>query len=233
MPDLTLSYSEIALRLIITVILCGIIGFEREIRDQPAGFRTHILLGIGATLFTLISAYGFEPFLRADNVRFDPSRIAAQIVTGVGFLGAGTIIQRGRDIRGLTTAASLWAVAAIGTAVGAGYLFGAAATTIVVMAALLGLRRVRTSLISPLRVEHSELNFTLEDPGSDPSNVIDILTRHSITVRNMDTEVTEGRAHYKLQILIHPPHDVHGALGEIARLSGVEKVSVTGLHNID
>ena len=84
----------------------------------------HILLGLGATLFTLVSAYGFEPFTRAalesGGLQFDPTRISAQIVTGVGFLGAGAIIRRGGDVRGLTTAASLWATAAIGMAVGAG-----------------------------------------------------------------------------------------------------------------
>jgi putative Mg2+ transporter-C (MgtC) family protein len=143
----------VALRLVLTVVLCGAIGFEREVRDQPAGFRTHILLGLGATLFTLVSAYGFEPFTRAalgsGGLQFDPTRISAQIVTGVGFLGAGAIIRRGGDVRGLTTAASLWATAAIGMAVGAGYLFGAAATT--ALAELSGLPEVSRVSLTGLR----------------------------------------------------------------------------------
>lgn len=93
MEGLEISYGEVALRLLVSVVLCGLVGFEREVRDQPAGFGTHILLGLGATLFTLVSAYGFEPFMQAatsrTGVTFDPTRIAAQIVTGVGFLGAG------------------------------------------------------------------------------------------------------------------------------------------------
>ena len=131
MAELTITYPEIVVRLLISAALCGVIGFERETRDQSAGFRTHILLGLGAALFTLVSAYGFTAFTEAAlesggrGIQFDPTRITAQIVTGVGFLGAGAIIRQGTDVRGLTTAASLWATAAIGTAVGAGYFFGA------------------------------------------------------------------------------------------------------------
>ncbi|HET7480331.1 MAG TPA: MgtC/SapB family protein, partial [Rubrobacteraceae bacterium] len=136
MAELTISYWEVLIRLLATVVLCGAIGFERETRDQSAGFRTHILLGLGAALFTLVSSYGFEAFTRAAlesggrGIQFDPTRIAAQVVTGIGFLGAGAIIRQGIDVRGLTTAASLWAAAAIGMASGAGYYFGAAATTV-------------------------------------------------------------------------------------------------------
>ena len=122
--ELTVSYGEIVARLLITTALCGAIGFERETRDQSAGFRTHIL-GLGAALFTLVSAYGFAPFTEVAlesggrGIQFDPTRIAAQIVTGIGFLGARAIIRQGTDVRGLTTAASLWAAAAIGMAAGA------------------------------------------------------------------------------------------------------------------
>src|SRR3712207_7167509 len=141
-------------RLLATVILCGLIGLERETRDQAAGFRTHILLGLGAALFTLVSAYGFPEFTRAAiesggrGVQFDPTRIAAQVVTGVGFLGAGAIIRRGLDVRGLTTAASIWSAAAIGMAAGAGFYFGAVATTAVVLATLYLLRSVRVFVAS-------------------------------------------------------------------------------------
>lgn len=172
MAELTIPYWEIALRLLLTVVLCGAIGFEREVRDQPAGFRTHILLGLGATLFTLVSAHSFEPFMRAalgsGGLQFDPTRISAQIVTGVGFLGAGAIIRRGGDVRGLTTAASLWATAAIGMAVGAGYLFGAAATTALAMATLYALRSFRSSVIYPLRLDSAGLEITLNEPDSGP-----------------------------------------------------------------
>ena len=209
MAELTIPYWEIALRLLLTVVLCGAIGFEREVRDQPAGFRTHILLGLGATLFTLVSAYGFEPFTRAalgsGGLQFDPTRISAQIVTGVGFLGAGAIIRRGGDVRGLTTAASLWATAAIGMAVGAGYLFGAAATTALAMTTLYALRSFRSSVIYPLRLDSAGLEITLNEPDSGPQDALKVLRRHGITVRTVDAEIDEERALYKLQVRIPHP----------------------------
>ena len=172
MSELTVSYGEIVARLLITTALCGAIGFERETRDQSAGFRTHILLGLGAALFTLVSAYGFAPFTEAAlesdgrGIQFDPTRIAAQIVTGIGFLGAGAIIRQGTDVRGLTTAASLWAAAAIGMAAGAGYYFGAAATTVIVVAALYLLRQVRNALLARFRTEYAVMTVSFPDTGA-------------------------------------------------------------------
>ena len=121
MPEL--STAEALLRLLIAAGLGGAIGLERELRDHEAGFRTHLLVSLGACVFTLVSAYGWTDwtFSQRSGVVFDPTRIAAQIVTGVGFLGAGAIIVRGISVRGLTTAATLWAVAAIGMAAGTGY----------------------------------------------------------------------------------------------------------------
>src|SRR3982751_4148656 len=119
----SLSGWESLLRLAIAAGLGGAVGFERELRDREAGIRTHLLVSLGSALFTIGSAYGFHEFLAGGGniVRADPSRIAAQIVTGIGFLGAGAIIREGLSVRGLTTAASLWIVAAIGMAAGAGY----------------------------------------------------------------------------------------------------------------
>jgi putative Mg2+ transporter-C (MgtC) family protein len=119
---------------VVAAALGGAIGLERELDEKAAGLRTHILVSVGSALFTLVGAYGFTGFT---NGSVDPSRIAAQIVTGVGFLGAGVIFRQGFTIRGLTTAASLWLVAAIGMAAGAGYWKGA---VIAAGAALLSLR---------------------------------------------------------------------------------------------
>jgi putative Mg2+ transporter-C (MgtC) family protein len=197
----------------------------------------HILLGLGATLFTLVSAYGFEPFTRAalesGGLQFDPTRISAQIVTGVGFLGAGAIIRRGGDVRGLTTAASLWATAAIGMAVGAGYLFGAAVTTALAMATLYFLRSFRSSVIYPLRLDAAGLEITLKEPGSGPESTLEVLRRHDITVRTIDVELDEEHARYKLQVRIPPPHDVHPALAELSGLPEVARVSLTGLRGFE
>jgi putative Mg2+ transporter-C (MgtC) family protein len=119
-----------ALRLGLALALGGLIGWQRESAEKPAGFRTHILVCVGAALFTLISAVGFF------GTGADPARVASNIVVGIGFLGAGTIWRTGVTVQGLTTAASLWTVAAIGTAVGVGYYAGAILTTAIVAAVL-------------------------------------------------------------------------------------------------
>ena len=239
MSELTISYGEVAVRLLITAVLCGVIGFERETRDQSAGFRTHILLGLGAALFTLVSAYGFTEFTEAAlqsggrGIQFDPTRIAAQIVTGIGFLGAGAIIRQGMDVRGLTTAASLWAAAAIGMAVGAGYYFGAAATTIVVIAALYVLREVRNRLLPRLRTDFGVLNVTFSDMGSEINEVVGTLERHSVEIRSLGAEIEGGRATYTIQLRIPPRRGMQEALQEISALSAVQRVSVSGLREVE
>src|SRR2546430_13381915 len=121
---------EAVLRLVVAAGLGAAIGLERELREREAGIRTHLLVSLGSALFTIVSAYGFHEFLTsgASVVRADPTRIAAQIVTGIGFLGAGAIIREGLSVRGLTTAATLWVVAAIGMACGAGWYWAALVT---------------------------------------------------------------------------------------------------------
>src|SRR4051794_24743248 len=122
---------HVVLRLGVAALLGGAIGVERELRDREAGIRTHLLVSLGSALFTIVSAYGFHEFLAsgASVVRADPTRIAAQIVTGIGFLGAGAIIREGLSGRGLTTAATLWGVAAIGIASAAGGYWSAGSRT--------------------------------------------------------------------------------------------------------
>jgi putative Mg2+ transporter-C (MgtC) family protein len=127
---------ELAGRLVVGLVLGAAIGFERELHRQPAGFRTHSLVALGAALFTIISAYGFA------GAAVDPTRIAAQIVSGIGFIGAGAILQYRGNIRGLTTAASLWSVAAVGMAAGAGLLVVAAIGTGLILVVLSLLDRV-------------------------------------------------------------------------------------------
>jgi putative Mg2+ transporter-C (MgtC) family protein len=238
-PELTISEFEVVVRLLVTVGLCGLIGFERETRDQSAGFRTHILLGLGAALFTLVSAYGFAAFTEAAlesggrGLQFDPTRIAAQIVTGIGFLGAGAIIRQGFDVRGLTTAASLWATAAIGMAVGAGYYFGAVATTVVVVLSLYLLREFRARIIQRFQTSFAVLNVTFLETGGDISGVVETLERYGIEVRGLDAELEEGSARYTIQLSIPPRQSVQDALREIVALPGVRRVNVSGLHEVE
>lgn len=132
------DFDVMLLRILLATLLCGMIGFERELKKHSAGFRTHILVGVGACLMMLLSIYGFEAYImQYDNIRFDPARIPSYVISGIGFLGAGTIMVHGMTIRGLTTAASIWTVAGIGLVVGAGLYPLAILATLVVLISLI------------------------------------------------------------------------------------------------
>lgn len=133
-------------RLVLAAIFGTIIDLDREYREKEAGFRTHFLVSLGSALMMIVSQYGFSEILTHDGVSLDPSRIAAQVVSGIGFIGAGTIIFNHQIVRGLTTAASLWATAGIGLTAGAGMSWLALAATILTLVALEGLSLVFRSL---------------------------------------------------------------------------------------
>jgi putative Mg2+ transporter-C (MgtC) family protein len=135
---------QMVLRLVLTLVLSGFIGLERQVHRRDAGLRTHILVALGSCLIMLTSLYVFDIY--KDQVALDPVRIAAGVVTGIGFLGAGTIIRESDGVRGLTTAASLWVSAGIGLAVGVGFIKIAAWTTLLVLLVLYFLRYIETPL---------------------------------------------------------------------------------------
>lgn len=138
---------ENSIKIVMILILAGIIGWDREQHGRPAGFRTHILVGIGSTIIMIVSIMLFEKFPGADG---DPGRIAAQVVSGIGFLGAGTILVQGSTVKGLTTAASLWTTAAIGLAVGGGFYYTAIIATFIVFISLVFLNSIefgRTKIV--------------------------------------------------------------------------------------
>jgi putative Mg2+ transporter-C (MgtC) family protein len=161
----TISNWELLARLAVAAGLGGAVGIERELRDREAGIRTHLAVSLGSALFTVVSAYGFEDFVRAGDT-VDPTRIAAQIVTGIGFLGAGAIIRSGLSVRGLTTAASLWIVAAIGMAAGAGYYWAAVLGTALTVFALGPLRVLAYRALEPLRPAERRLVVELKEGTS-------------------------------------------------------------------
>lgn len=144
-----ISDREVVWRLLLAVLLSGLVGLERETSGRAAGFRTHILVCVGSTLIMLTALHLME-FLRG-VVAVDPGRFAAQVVSGIGFLGAGTIIQIRDSVKGLTTAASLWTAAGIGLAIGSGFYVGALATTALVLAVLFILSRVERRVVGSKR----------------------------------------------------------------------------------
>jgi len=136
---------DLVLRLLLAAVLGSLIGVERERLAWTAGLRTHMLVSVGACLCMIVSAYGFNSVL-GPHIILDPSRVAAQVVSGVGFLGAGSIILRNEVVKGLTTAASLWAVAAVGLAVGGGLYVAAIAATLIILIILAGVKPLEERL---------------------------------------------------------------------------------------
>nr|MBS4170670.1 Uncharacterized protein [Neochlamydia sp. AcF95]NGY94370.1 hypothetical protein [Neochlamydia sp. AcF84] len=146
-----LPAEEMILRLLLSGLLGGLIGFERERLSWVAGLRTHMLVCLGSTLIMLVSQYAFHEVVHEGLINLDPSRVAAQVVSGIGFLGAGTILFLKNVIRGLTTAASLWAVAAVGLAIGGGLYLAAVSTTLLILIILAGIKPLEKRFIKKNR----------------------------------------------------------------------------------
>lgn len=218
----TLNWDESLLRLALAAVLGGLIGVERELREREAGLRTHLLVALGSALFTIVGAYGFHEFLNsgASVVRADPTRIAAQIVTGIGFLGAGAIIRQGLSVRGLTTAATLWVVAAVGLAAGAGYYSVAVITTALVLIALYPLRLIAYKLIVRFRPEDGRLLVELP-AGTPPGDVIDEVERLGARLSSLDVSQEGDRRRLELDVVL-PRETSHTRV--ITRIAELDKV---------
>ena len=218
----SLSWEESLLRLALAAVFGGAVGLEREFREREAGFRTHMLVSVGSALFTIASAYGFRDFLvnGGSLVRTDPTRIAAQIVTGIGFLGAGAIIRQGLSIRGLTTAATLWVVAAIGLTTGAGYYSAAAITTLLVIVSLWPLRIIAHRVLSRFRAETNRLAVQLP-AGASPGPFIEALERQGAHLQTLEIGHEADRRTVLLDVSLPPESD---APAIVARLSELEDV---------
>jgi putative Mg2+ transporter-C (MgtC) family protein len=219
----TLNWDESLLRLALAAVLGGLIGVERELREREAGLRTHLLVALGSALFTIVSAYGFHAFLTsgASVVRADPTRIAAQIVTGIGFLGAGAIIRQGFSVRGLTTAATLWVVAAVGLAAGAGYYSAAIITTALVLVALYPLRIAAYRMMRRFRPEDGRLLVELP-AGEPPGAVIDAIAGMGARLGAIDVSQEGDRRRLELDLVL--PRDTP-APQLVARIADVEHVA--------
>jgi putative Mg2+ transporter-C (MgtC) family protein len=177
-------------RLSIVVVLSGLIGFEREVRNRPAGLRTHILVGLGSCLLMLLSLYGFDSFFAENNngiVNMDPGRIPSYVISGIGFLGAGTIIVQGNmSVRGLTTAASIWVVAGIGLVIGAGMYFEGIITTAIVIFTLFVLNKIEKLLENK---DHSiEMTIIAEQKEGALSEIKSLIDSHDIKILKTDIE---------------------------------------------
>jgi putative Mg2+ transporter-C (MgtC) family protein len=179
-----ISHVDLTLRLILSLILGGSIGLEREWSNHPAGLRTHILVCLGSTTIMLLSMYGFsEFFINEPSLRGDPARLAAQVISGIGFLGAGAIMRTGSTVSGLTTAASIWVVAAIGLAVGAGFYYVSIVTVILVLFCLFVLNHWEKYLNR--KRNRDEFTVKVLDDPECLSEVINCLVELKIQIRHI------------------------------------------------
>ena len=219
--------TEFILRLFVAAILGGAIGLERGYRAKEAGFRTHFLVALGSALFMIISQYGFMGILsnQGINIRLDPSRIAAQVVSGIGFIGAGTIIFQKHVVRGLTTAAGLWVTAAIGMTCGSGMYFLAITATVMVLICLEVLNYVMQ------RFGTRNVAITFSSPSLD--FVRDVLDRFrhdgmGIDSYNMREEDNTDNPHYTVSIEVKVRRDRYESriLSIMEELDGVRIESI-------
>lgn len=208
---------------------CGaLIGLERESRNQLAGMRTHALVAAGAAIFTLAGAYGFSDVHRGPNV--DPMRVAAQIASGIGFIGAGAIIRDRGNVRGITTAAALWTSAAIGLAAGAGLWSLVAAGALVTLVVLIVLRGVRTRLVVPLTTPLRTVDIQYEKGHGTLGPVMEAIRETGGEFDDLNIEDADGGSTRKVIISVRVPEP--DDLGDVAReLSELPEVISCKVHD--
>ena len=197
---------DFALRLFVAGAMGVLIGLEREYRAKEAGYRTHFLVALGSALMMIVSQYGFMEVLKTDLIRLDPSRIAAQVVSGIGFIGAGTIILQKQIVRGLTTAAGIWATSGIGLAVGAGmYAVGISATLLV----LLGLETL-SYFFKSIGLRNMMIDFSTDDKEAIKRVSKKFNTRNYVVVSYEMTEAyTNGKNVYHVSMVVKAKRRSH------------------------
>jgi len=215
----------VAIRLALAVFLGGMVGYEREASHRPAGLRTHILVALGSALIMLVSIFIFEVFQGYASV--DPGRIAAQVVSGIGFLGAGTIMREGLTIRGLTTAASLWVVAGIGLAAGAGYYLGAILTAVAALAVLVILSRVEHRFIAKSTLQIMEL--VVRDKPGMLGRIGSVLGNFNVNIRNVQmSQRPDALLDIELQLLMPTVVDLTQLTQDLMAVEGVVSIRHEG-----
>lgn len=220
---------ELIARLCLAALLGGAIGFERERLSWSAGLRTHMLVCVSACLVMIVSAYGFQDVLARDHIGLDPSRMAAQVVSGIGFLGAGAILLRGEIVRGLTTAASLWSVAAVGLAVGGGLYVAGAATTAIILFILAGLKPLERRYFSSrqrrellISTERGRITFSVLEKALGPvtSRISTFIVQNNENGGNTD-DVLIGFNRMS-------EHEFGSLVDQLRDLPGVLKIDIKG-----
>lgn len=212
----------VLVRIFLASFLGGIIGYQRESMNRPAGFRTHILVCVGSALVMCTSQFIFEKYNAFVNV--DPARLGAQVISGMGFLGAGTIIRDGIRVRGLTTAASLWAVSCVGIATGIGFYQGAIITTVIIYITLIVLKRMESWITKKKRL--SILHITTRNTPGQIGTLGFVLGKYNVAIKNIEFISNDHDDNVIVKFLIKIPSDVkkESLIGDIQDVKGVSEV---------
>lgn len=218
-----ISWQTMLLRLAMAAVLGAVIGLERERKDWSAGMRTHMMVCVGSALTIIVSSFGFSDVLGNPNVVLDPSRIAAQVISGIGFLGAGTILfLRPGFIRGLTTASGLWTVAAIGLAVGSGMYFAAIITTVIAIVILLILQPFEKRFARRFKQKYVRISVDL---SADPSAVISrLMAQIKMEVSSFSFDKSENGFMIEIKFEEFDVQKMLPALLEMEKQAGVKEV---------
>ena len=211
---------EAMIRLLLGFILAGVIGAERESVNKPAGFKTHALIGISAVLIMLCGEY-----LSANNPTADASRIPAQLLSGIGFIGAGTILRDGFNVKGLTTAASLLAVTCIGLSIGAGFYIGGFVATIIVYVVLSYSHNMFGSLD---HFYNTEVNLTCEDFANTLPVIQKILDKHHISIKKVKNNQKDEEKSKEVQLVFrhHKDANINTVITELSQLENIVDIEI-------
>lgn len=222
-----ITSGNILLRLSLSFLVGAIIGLEREANNQPAGLRTHILICMGSSLIMLLSIYIPQTFIGSTNS--DPGRIAAQVVSGIGFLGAGAIMKYGLNVRGLTTAASIWVIAALGLAIGAGMYIACIWGTLILLIALVLLNLIEKKIFTGRYLKR--LNVYTKNAEVSTDELKKILKKHQIKVKTTDFEYffAEDKTVYSFTIQISEKVKLHELTRDLNSISDIKRVKLQQL----
>lgn len=214
-----MNFTDIALRLFTALILGGLVGMERENKRRAAGFRTHILVSLGSALVMITSEFIFQRYQGLTNV--DPARLGAQVISGIGFLGAGTIIRQGASVKGLTTAASLWAVACVGLAAGIGFYQAAIISAVLIYLTLVVLGKMERSDIFRNKSTIS-LNVSLDNKPGMIGEVTTVIGKYGANIRNisLDGEDEQNELFVKFELKLPKECNVEALLNDITCIPG-------------
>ena len=219
-------FMTVLVRLTLSFLAGGLIGLEREHSRQPAGLRTHMLVCVGATLIMLVSEFGFTDILANGHMSLDPSRIAAQVVSGIGFLGACAVLKIGSSVKGLTTAASIWVTSAVGLAIGSGLLVPAAITIVFMLVAIILFERFERRFFPSEQIKTISLCFG--GASIDTQEIRGITERYGIRVRtiNVIQEIIKNRVQVDLLVTFPSTIDIPKFYEDLRLLPNIYKIKM-------